>query len=161
MSEPRDWRPDVTQTHKPTWNSLTTSLLLQLWRTEIKRRVKSCNFKKESKNKSGTEVLLGIYLTKLNEEERKSRDLAVPGWARGRRPLRSLAVLLQGQSLSMLFGHIWIFLTVFWPLHSTTPPSPPSLSHGALVSTDQAFNLVMIEDSLLSYAYGTECKKKR
>lgn len=68
----------------------------------------------------------------------------------------------------MLVGHIlcfvlFFFLTVFWthsppslpslPNHKHThapppPPPPPPLSHGALVSTDQAFNL-----SIKTYAY--------
>lgn len=74
--------------HKPTWNSLTTSLLLQLWRMKIKRRVKSCNLSKGKIKTTSTELLLGIYLTKLNEEERRRRKslvLSVPGLGRGKR----------------------------------------------------------------------------
>lgn len=145
--------------------------------------MKSCNLSKEKKITS-TELLLGIYLTKLNEEERRRRRRKksrrqFQAWAEGRGPtplaLSPAPYLLQGAVwvrltdwlTVTLIGHIWIFLTVFWPpsitftTTTTSPPSltPPFLSHGALVSTDQAFNLM--EDSLLSYAYGTEKKHEK
>lgn len=150
-----------TQTYlKP----LTTSLLLQMWRT--KRHVKSCNLSKEKKTKTqqqqkkktSTELLLGIYLTKLNEKERRRKSWAssAPGLGRRKTPftLCPFPFLLQGRSVNL--GTSGFHLQYSDPSH--LPRAPPFLSHGALISTDQAFNLVMMEDSMLSYAYRTDCK---
>lgn len=167
MRESRDWRQD--ETHKATWNLLTTSLLLQLWRTKTNkqqnRRVKSHILSKE--NKISTELLLGIYLTKLNKEERRtSRQFQAWAEGRGSTPPHSLPLPFPAAGaeserdwLSRRLVISGFFLQYFDPPNPTPPPS--FLSHGALISADQAFNLVMMEDSMLSYAYRTECKKKK
>lgn len=99
---------------------------------------------------------------------RKGQAPPVPGLGRGKR-LHTPSLSLPSPSCCRgrvwawptvtPIGHIWIFffLTVFWPHPHTLCPSPPpthspSLSHGALISADQAFNLVMMEGSMLSYA---------
>lgn len=109
--------------------------------------------KEKNKTKTSTELLLGIYLTKLNEEERrrrKHRASPIPDLGRGKRPHTPLSLppfpsCCRGRVWAWpsvtLIGHIWIFLTVFWPPPPIHPPTtPPFLSHGAVVSTDQAFS---------------------
>lgn len=123
-------------------------------------------FKRKEKPTS-TELLLGIYLTKLNEEERRRKGFGAvsSGLVEGRGPtsltLSPFPFLLQGQSRSMTDCHVdWAHLDFSYSI--LTPFNLPHtlhfFSHGALISTDQAFNLVMMEDSMLSYAYRTERK---
>lgn len=76
-------------------------------------------------------------------------------------PIPAAGAESEPNRLSRWSGTPGFFLTVFWFPTLNTLTRPPFLSHGALVSTDQAFNLVIMEDSLSSYAYGTECKKKK
>lgn len=172
MRQSCDWRQD--ETHKATWNFLTTSLLLQFLRMKTNKQTKRCVklhiLSKE--NKTSTELLLGIYLTKLNKEEEEEEGSGTASSRLGQREeaphpvaLSPFPFLLQGQSLSVTDCHAdWSYLDFFFshsiltpPPHPTLCPSPPpthspSLSHGALISADQAFNLVMMEDSMLSYA---------
>lgn len=132
MRQSCDWRQD--ETHKATWNFLTTSLLLQFLRmktnkqTNKKRRVKSHILSKE--NKTSTELLLGIYLTKLNKEEDEEEGSGAASSRLGRREeaphpvaLSPFPFLLQGQSLSVTDCHAdWAYLDFF--SHSILTPHP-------------------------------------
>lgn len=81
------------------------------------------------KKKTSTELLLGIYLTKLTEEERRRRKswaLSVPGLGRGKRPHtpHSLSLLLPAAGaeserdwLSCWLGTSGFFLQYSDPLH--------------------------------------------
>lgn len=142
MRQSCDWRQD--ETHKATWNFLTTSLLLQFWRTKTnkqtnkKRCVKSHILSKE--NKISTELLLGIYLTKLNKEERRRKSQAppVPGLGRGKR-LHTPPLSLPSPSCCRgrvwvwqtvtPIGHIWIFFFSQYSDPTPTPSVPLHLPH--------------------------------
>lgn len=141
----------------------------------IKRRAKSCNLSKEYKKKTSTELLLGIYLTKLNEEERwrRRKSSCFVSSRLGQREEASPHPLTlppplpaAGGGLSVTGRHLhWAHLDFFFPsilTPFTTRPPTHALHFSPMVLsflTDQAFN--SIEDSLLSYAYRTERKKKR
>lgn len=100
---------------------------------KYKRRVKSCNLSKESEKSTSTELLLGIYLTKLNEEERRRKDRAssLTDLVRGKRPHEPrylsppLPFLLQGSlsvtdSCVVVWAHLDFscsILSPFTPLH--------------------------------------------
>lgn len=105
--------------------------------TNKKRRVKLHILSKE--NKTSTELLLGIYLTKLNKEEEEEEEGSGAASSRlGQREeaphpvaLSPFSFLLQGQSLSVTDCHAdWAYLDFFFFSHSilTPPPHPLSLS---------------------------------
>lgn len=78
---------------------------------------------------------------------------------RGKRPQipQSLCPLsLPAAGMECDAGHTWDFLTVFWPPHS-----PPFLSHGALISTDQAFNLLKMRTVCFHMHIGLNAKKRK
>lgn len=134
MRQSCDWRQD--ETHKATWNFLTTSLLLQFLRmktnkqTNKKRCVKLHILSKE--NKTSTELLLGIYLTKLNKEEEEEEGSGAASSRLGQREeaphpvaLSPFPFLLQGQSLSMTDCHAdWAYLDFFFSQYSDPTPTP-------------------------------------
>lgn len=120
---------------------------VQLWRATHKKTCEIMQPFKRIQKKTSTELLLGIYLTKLNEEERwrrrKSRASSVPGLGRGKRPPPTPSPSLpptccRGRSEcdwpSSPSGTSGFFSQYSDPLHHPPPHSrPPFLSHGALV----------------------------
>lgn len=135
MRESRDWGQDETQTHKPTWNSLTHQSAPPAL---VDKNKKTCEimqpFKRE-KNKSSTELLLGIYLTKLNEEEEREEEEEAgcrqfQAWAEGRGPTPlspSLPSCCRGRVWAWPILSCWLGTSglLFFSFSILTPTDPP------------------------------------
>lgn len=130
----------MKQTHKPTWNSLTTSLLLRLWRTKGKRRVKSCNLSKGKKQNKNKHWATSWHLLDKTEwrGEKEEEASGVANSRLGQReeaPHPSLSppfpFLLQGQSLSVTVRHVdWAHLDFSYSI--LTPSTHPSTHHSSI-----------------------------
>lgn len=98
--------------------------------TNKKRCVKLHILSKE--NKTSTELLLGIYLTKLNKEEEEEEGSGAASSRLGQREeaphpvaLSPFPFLLQGQSLSVTDCHAdWAYLDFFFSQYSDPTPTP-------------------------------------
>lgn len=150
---------DETQTHKPTWNLLTTSLLLRWEGLNKKDMENHGNLKKKKKRKALSYFLASTWQNWMKRIAGRGVGHRLI-WREQREeapdPLVSLTRFpFRLQVTECDNGHTWDFLTVFWP-----PPPSIALPWGSHFNWPSIY-LAQNEGSMFSYAYWTECKKKK